>query len=64
MLFPKPARTACAERRSAMPKGFRERFEQVLGACEFPIAVSEVRLASNPLEATAKGALIAALADQ
>jgi hypothetical protein len=49
---------------SAMPKGFRERFEQVLGACEFPIAVSEVRLASNPLEATAKGALIAALTDQ
>jgi len=47
-----------------MPKGFRERFEQVLGGGEFPIAVSEVRLASNPLEATAKGALIAALTNQ
>jgi hypothetical protein len=49
---------------SAMPKGFRERFEQVVRGSQFPIAVSEVRLASNPLEATAKGALIAALTDQ
>ncbi len=48
---------------SALPAGFRERFEQALRRSNFPLAVSEVRLASDPLHATAKGALVAALAD-
>ncbi len=48
---------------SAMPRGFRERFEKTLKASDFPIAVSEVRLAANPLYSTAKGALVAALSD-
>lgn len=48
---------------SAMPEGFRERFERALRATSFPLEVSEVLLASNPLYSTAKGALIAAMAD-
>lgn len=48
---------------SVMPAGFRERFEELLRQSGFPLPVSEVRLASDPLHATAKGALIAALAD-
>ena len=48
---------------STMPKGFRDRFEKALFASDFPIALSEVRVSSNPLESTAKGALIAALSE-
>jgi hypothetical protein len=48
---------------SAMPKGFRERFETILKKSDFPIQLSEVRLAENPLYATAKGALVAGLAE-
>ncbi len=48
---------------STMPKGFRDRFEKALLASDFPIALSEVRVSSTPLESTAKGALIAALSE-
>jgi hypothetical protein len=48
---------------SAMPEGFRERFEQALRASDFPIELSEIRMAADPLNSTAKGALVAALAD-
>lgn len=48
---------------TAMPKGFCERFERILRASEFPLEISGVRLASGPLTATAKGALVAALTD-
>lgn len=48
---------------SALPAGFRDRFEQVLRQTDFPLAVSEVRLAADPLNSTAKGALVAALAN-
>jgi hypothetical protein len=48
---------------TAMPKGFRDRFERALLMSDFPIAVSEVRMAASPLDATAKGALIAALSE-
>ncbi len=48
---------------SAMPKGFRDRFERALKECDFPVKLSDVRLAASPLHATAKGALVAALAD-
>lgn len=48
---------------TVMPKGFRERFEKHLKEAEFPIPVSDVRLAKSPLQATAKGALIHALSD-
>ncbi len=48
---------------SAMPAGFRDRFEQVLKQQDLPVPLSEIRLAADPLHATAKGALVAALAD-
>ncbi|HEY3738972.1 MAG TPA: hypothetical protein VGL53_03965 [Bryobacteraceae bacterium] len=48
---------------TAMPKGFRDRFEKIFNESNLPIQVSEVRMASNPLEAAAKGALVAALAE-
>ncbi len=48
---------------TALPAGFRERFEKILGESDFPVAISEVRLAKDPLNATAKGALIAGLVE-
>jgi hypothetical protein len=48
---------------TAIPKGFKERFETILRAGDFPIDLSEVRMASDPLTTTAKGALVAALSD-
>jgi hypothetical protein len=48
---------------TAMPKGFRDRFEAVLRASDFPIELSEIRMAADPLTSTAKGALTAALSE-
>jgi hypothetical protein len=48
---------------SAMPKGFRERFETLLRASDFPVELSEIRMAEDPLTTTAKGALVAALSE-
>jgi hypothetical protein len=48
---------------TASPKGFRDRFEKLLRATDFPIQISEVRLARDPHTATARGALIAALTE-
>ena len=48
---------------SALAPGFRDRFEKVLRETELPIAVSEVRLAANPLHSTARGALVAAMGE-
>jgi hypothetical protein len=48
---------------TAMPKGFRDRFEKILREAEFPIELSEIRMAAEPLTTTAKGALVAALCD-
>jgi tRNA A37 threonylcarbamoyltransferase TsaD len=48
---------------TALPEGFRERFEKILQEADVPIASTEIRMASDPLHASAKGALIAALAD-
>jgi hypothetical protein len=48
---------------TAMPKGFRERFEKLLGESDFPFELSGVRLAQDPLTTTARGALVAALCD-
>ncbi len=46
---------------SAMPKGFLEKFNKTLSANEFPLRLSEVRVSSDPLHSTARGALMAAL---
>jgi hypothetical protein len=48
---------------TALPAGFRDRFEKLLWEQEFPIAVSEIRLAKDPLYSTAKGALTFALSE-
>ena len=48
---------------TALPPGFRDRFEKIFRESEVPVQLSEVRLAANPLETAAKGALIAALAE-
>jgi hypothetical protein len=48
---------------TALPEGFRDRFEQILKEQDFPIAVSEIRMASDPLHTAARGALVAAVTD-
>lgn len=48
---------------TALPTGFRARFEKILVESELPISTSEVRMAADPLHTSARGALIAALAD-
>ena len=46
---------------TAMPHGFLESFVAGLRANEFPVRLSEVRLSADPLNSTARGALMAAL---
>ena len=46
---------------TVMPKGFLEHFSAVLRAQDFPVRLSEVRLSTDPLNSTARGALMAAL---
>jgi hypothetical protein len=48
---------------TAIPNGFKERFETILRASDFPVELSEIRMAADPLTTTAKGALVAALSD-
>jgi len=49
---------------TAMPRGFRELFERALKTRPLPIEVAGVRMASDPLTATARGALVAAMSEQ
>jgi tRNA A37 threonylcarbamoyltransferase TsaD len=49
---------------TAMPKGFRDRFEQTLRKRTLPFEIGDVRLAKDPLTATARGTLVAALAER
>lgn len=49
---------------TVQPKGFRDRFEQALRRRPLPFDVGEIRLASDPVTATARGALVAALAER
>ena len=46
---------------TAKPKGFRDLFERTLRSRTLPVEIAEVRTASDPLTATARGALIAAM---
>ena len=46
---------------TVMPKGFLEHFGQTLRAADFPVKLSEVRLSTDALNSTARGALMAAL---
>jgi actin-like ATPase involved in cell morphogenesis len=49
---------------TSLPKGFAHRFNQILDRLKLPIPVSEVRMAAQPLRSVAKGALVAASADE
>ena len=48
---------------TALPQGFRDRFEKILKASDFPIPLSEIRMAADPLHTSAHGALVAAMTD-
>jgi activator of 2-hydroxyglutaryl-CoA dehydratase len=48
---------------TSKPKGFLQKFDQMLKNSNFPIPVSEVRLAKNPLTATAEGCYVAAMSE-
>ena len=48
---------------TALPAGFLGRFEKMLLEAELPISTNDIRMAADPLHASAKGALVAALAD-
>ena len=48
---------------TALPEGFRDRFEKIFREADLPIQAAEIRMASDPLHSSAKGALVAALAD-
>jgi hypothetical protein len=48
---------------TARPKGFLEKFRQAFEFDAFPIPISEIRMAEDPLDATARGCLIAATFD-
>ncbi|HSO73721.1 MAG TPA: HU family DNA-binding protein, partial [Blastocatellia bacterium] len=44
---------------TAKPKGFLEKFQQTFKRDGFPLEISEIRLAADPLTATARGCLMA-----
>ena len=46
-----------------LPAGFREKFEKAMASVTLPVPVSEIPMAGNPLETTARGALVAALSE-
>jgi hypothetical protein len=48
---------------TALPDGFRDRFEKIFREADLPITATEIRMAADPLHSSAKGALVAALAD-
>ena len=48
----------------SLPNGFSHRFKQILDQLKLPVPVGEVRMAAQPLRSVARGALIAASADE
>ena len=46
---------------TALPKGFVDQFAKALRATDFPLRLSEVRLSTDALNSTARGALMSAL---
>jgi len=49
---------------TSLPKGFAHRFKHILDQLKLPVPVGSVRMATQPLRSVAKGALIAASADE
>ena len=52
---------SCCPGAPPSPAGFQELFEKTLRSKPLPIEIAEVRMARDPLTATARGALIAAM---
>lgn len=48
---------------TAMPKGFLDGFTAALRSRDFPVRISEVKLSNDPLNSTARGALMAVIAN-
>jgi hypothetical protein len=48
---------------TSMPPGFLEYFQSSFRTSEFPLRISEIRVAADPLNSTARGALIAAMVE-
>ena len=48
---------------TAKPRGFLQKFEAAIKTSGFPIQISDVRMASDPLTATARGCYIAAMSE-
>ena len=48
---------------TAKPRGFLTKFRQAIEQEKFPLEISEIRMAEDPLTATARGCLIAAMYD-
>ncbi|MEE9556217.1 MAG: hypothetical protein V3V76_03065, partial [Candidatus Adiutricales bacterium] len=48
---------------TALPKGLKNRFNKVLDKIDLPVEISDVRLAEDPINTTAKGALIMAMTE-
>ncbi len=49
---------------TVLPTGFKEHFEKTLKSVTLPIDVAEVRIAEDPLNTTAKGAMVMALSEE
>ena len=49
---------------TVLPAGFKELFVKTLNEMELPINISEVRIAKDPLNTTAKGAMVMALSEE
>ena len=49
---------------TSLPEGFAARFEQLLHQLRFPLEIGSIRMASEPVRSVAKGALVAARADE
>ena len=48
---------------TVMPNGFRQKFEANLTKVKLPVNISEIRFAVDPLNTTAKGAMVMALSE-
>ncbi|MBF0559093.1 MAG: hypothetical protein HQL08_09965 [Nitrospirae bacterium] len=48
---------------TASPKGFKEKFESTLQTIRLPFEISSVRVSKDPLDTTAKGALVMAVSE-
>ncbi|ODS34278.1 MAG: hypothetical protein SCARUB_00537 [Candidatus Scalindua rubra] len=49
---------------TSLPKGFADRFKRILYQLKFPLKIGSIRMASQPVRSVAKGALVAARADE